>query len=1111
MKRENKGLHFLLALIVLILLSPLRISAQNYVFKESFSSRDLSRWTGTLSDFSFSMQANNTLLQLTADSAGTSQLFAPASEPYGIWEVYIELDFSPSSNNNLWIYLLSDQHSSSDTANGYALKIGENGSEDRVSLHKIISGSPGNIILQSTSVVAQGGPIRLRIERSRQGNWSLGLSRSYDQEPVVEAEGSDNEFTDAGWFGFIAKYTSSNTGAFKFDFSITPKPLQLQQLSVPRRDQISLLFNLPLNPELLTDAIFTTDIPSAILTGTELISSDSLLLTFDAEFPSGPASLRIRDLFAANGQSLSDTLISFTIFDKISPGDLLISEFMNDPPPASPEYLEVYNHSNKYLNLSGIQIADNRSFRSTGTEEIIMSPGSFLIFTADSASLADVFGPGNYQNFSLPSLNNGSDEIRIYDAEHRLLDSLAYTDDWSIPDSSLERISYEVSAVYSENWQVSRSEYGGTPGQPNMVIPDTSPPQLLYMQYLSDRSLQVHFSERITYAEEYPEIELSPTLMINNFSLQNNTLTLFTQESFVSGQSYELTISGITDIFGNMMLPATESIRYLKFSEVLPGDININEFRYKGSTGEFIELYNNSNKNLDLSRWSLFNSSREIHILPERSYLAPDEYLITGDPHSIEDGGTSISLRESGDQIILKDRDGITIDRLEYDEYWTEPADGASLEKKDPVLPSADPSQWAVNIDGSQSAGTENSVFEKDFDPPEILYARRTSDQSIEISFDEFIRKPESISVDGDPAELIRYDPDFASVIEISTQVRSARKDEILGFSFLEDFKGNQSSILDIGVIQELKAGDLIINEVMFDPLVDPEDGIPDQAEYIELFNRQYFPISAEELFLHHQPDENGKITPMQSVDPDFKYAKGRSYFLFFADDTAKDISMSSLSTYFDLSERSVRHSSVINRGSLGLSSDSDQIYLSHHLLGSLDSLFYSSNWHNPNIYNTKGISLERISTEVPTNRDDNWGSNTGVSGGTPLSPNSVWQEPGKDIQDNRVSVSPNPFSPDGDGFEDHTIISYSLQDQDHLLRVRIFDRYGRFVRDLSSTQSAGMQGDLIWDGNDRNGQNCRAGLYIILFEATDQFNNRHFRVKKTVALAARRSSTEGP
>ncbi|MGK7370885.1 MAG: gliding motility-associated C-terminal domain-containing protein, partial [Candidatus Halalkalibacterium sp. M3_1C_030] len=99
---------------------------------------------------------------------------------------------------------------------------------------------------------------------------------------------------------------------------------------------------------------------------------------------------------------------------------------------------------------------------------------------------------------------------------------------------------------------------------------------------------------------------------------------------------------------------------------------------------------------------------------------------------------------------------------------------------------------------------------------------------------------------------------------------------------------------------------------------------------------------------------------------------------------------------------------------------------------------------------------------------------------------------------------SPNPFSPDDDGTDDHLFINYKLDEPDYLLKVTIYDRYGRLIRKLADGQPGSFEGSLMWDGRSDEGKGNRIGIYIVVFEARNSAAGSDKAFKKTAVLARR-------
>ncbi len=107
-------------------------------------------------------------------------------------------------------------------------------------------------------------------------------------------------------------------------------------------------------------------------------------------------------------------------------------------------------------------------------------------------------------------------------------------------------------------------------------------------------------------------------------------------------------------------------------------------------------------------------------------------------------------------------------------------------------------------------------------------------------------------------------------------------------------------------------------------------------------------------------------------------------------------------------------------------------------------------------------------------------------------------------VSSSAISISPNPFSPDGDGYEDFCIIRYNLSMMTSTINIRIYDIKGRLIRTLSNGELVGTQGDIIWNGLDDNKRRARIGVYVVYLEATDRSTGRVERAKVVAVVAAK-------
>ena len=178
----------------------------------------------------------------------------------------------------------------------------------------------------------------------------------------------------------------------------------------------------------------------------------------------------------------------------------------------------------------------------------------------------------------------------------------------------------------------------------------------------------------------------------------------------------------------------------------------------------------------------------------------------------------------------------------------------------------------------------------------------------------------------------------------------------------------------------------------------------------------------------------------------------------------------------------------------------SETIFLLNPAGGWVEQVPYTIDWLEGEDW--RKPSLERINYNLDSRVARNWGPSTHPSGATPGAKNSLFTP----IKPNtlKIQVKPNPFSPDGDGFEDHTIISVKSPAEAARMRLDIYDILGRKVRTIKDNSYTGSTIDLVWDGQNDKGQKVNMGIYIIFLQILDDRNGIIKEIKESVVVAGK-------
>lgn len=623
---------------------------------------------------------------------------------------------------------------------------------------------------------------------------------------------------------------------------------------------------------------------------------------------------------------------------------------------------------------------------------------------------------------------------------------------------------------------------------------------------VSATEIDVHFSEILdqTTAETASNYSVDVGIGISSAAvldvLDQSIVHLTLPTSMTSGVTYVLTVNNVEDIAGNpISSPSNYNYLYLVFDAPLPGEVVITEFMADPSPSvglpevEYIELFNYSNKVFDLDGWTISDGSSSATL--GTYVLSPLQHVLLT---NVGDGGQFFisnyleaslpSLNNTGDNIVLKSLGGTTLDSLTFDLDWyhdpSKEDGGWSIEKKLYSLPCQSSDNWAASQDQyGGTPGTDNSIIttQPDAIAPFIDSYSVNGDTNLVILFNETLDTTYSASVAISPS-VSTISWNFLSLKELNIDIQTLLVNQLytIDVSGVTDCSLNSSSVetIKIGVPDTIEAEDIILNEIMFNPLTGGSD-------FVELYNNSDKILDLQEIYLANWDDA---IANYKSIANQQHLIFPEEYVLIAEDTSAiiGDFSIYGVGTFIEADMPTYPNDS----GTVFLLSKDSLI---------LDFFHYDEDYHFELLSDEDGKSLERITFGGGMNNSDNWHTAAEiVEWGTPGYENSQLYiaEPSGE-----VSIDPQMFSPDNDGFQDVVTINLNLQSNDNVVDIEIFDNRGRLIRLLKDNFFVGNEALVTWDGINDEGEKAQIGTYIILVSVTDVSGNQS-QYKRVTVLA---------
>ncbi len=1104
-------------LIALFLFIPFFGVAQ---FSDDFTDGDFTsnpEWDGNTTEYI--VNASNELqLNGNSDDGGISYLSTSSEALYtASWEFLVKIGENPSATNFASVYLTSNNSDLNLCTQGYFVKVGN--TSDEISLYRQDDGSSSEIIDGLDDRVDMGTVnVRVKVTRDFDGNWSLMTDTLGGTDYYTEGSVFDDTYGNSTHFGVYCKYTSTRWDKFFFDdFVVTGTgyidndPPVLTSHQILDNQDIVLSFNEDLDPTTAQNAdnyVINNGIGNPEFA--TFYNSDNSKILLQLFTPlSSPAEY---NLSYQNIEDLNGNVIVADDFDfsymEFEAGMIIINEIMADPSPVvllpEEEYVELYNTTEYTINLSNWEYQYGSTLQSLPDFQI--AGGEYLILChEDNVSLFETFG--DVIGLSSFALTNGGQTIILYDTASNVIDQVTYSDDWyqdSDKDDggwSLEKIDPQNTCSPQTNWIASNDVNGGTPGAINSVYAennDTDAPYVLSVSVSASNELTVLFNEPTDTVESLilTKYEVSPDFGIPIFAMVNpedaSAIILQYPASFAENVNYELTVEYISDYCGNTMMRQTISFIIYNAS---PYDLMICEIMADPDPVvllpevEYIEIYNSTEYDLDLSGWIISAGSTEKTI--DFATIESDGYLVLchEDDVNLFDATINVSgvesfpsLTNGGTTLTLRDKDENVIHTITYSDKWYQDnfkkEGGYSLEMIDLGNPCEGVNNWiATNDSRGGTPGEQNSVYgdSPDVSSPYPIAAEVIAPDTVLVYFNETLQEEFANNINnfevseyGNPSWIEAAEPDFAVIkMKFDTEFEVGTVYYLNITDSVRDCVGNfvvENTSIRFGIGDSVQIGDIVINEILFNPMSGGSD-------FVELYNNSDRVIDLKKLWILNL-DELGEVNYTYQLTEISRLILPEEFCA-----VSEDIQFLSDNYYIMYPENLYEVDDIPS-----MPDDEGTIIISDRYQNYIDEVSYTDDQHYSLLSDDDGVSLERINYDSPSGEESNWHSAAQDAGfATPGYVNSQYSS--EVVSESMISAQPEVFSPDNDGVDDRLTISYKLDEPGYTATIAVYGSAGNFVTYIANNKMLGVEGNLFWDGIDNGNNVCPPGIYIIYIE----------------------------
>jgi hypothetical protein len=155
-------------------------------------------------------------------------------------------------------------------------------------------------------------------------------------------------------------------------------------------------------------------------------------------------------------------------------GAVVINEIMFDPWQGASDYVEIFNASQRAVDMTGWIVEDERGDRGVVVDPTMIDTNGYVVLAHGTILPVMTEGKTTYVSKNV-NLNADGDVVALRTSSGFLVDRVPYDVDWHVqglPSTkglSLERLGPKLVSAASTTWGTTTHPDGGTPGRPNSI------------------------------------------------------------------------------------------------------------------------------------------------------------------------------------------------------------------------------------------------------------------------------------------------------------------------------------------------------------------------------------------------------------------------------------------------------------------------------------------------------------------------------------------------------------------------------------------------------------------------------------------------------------------